>query len=233
MGKGTLPGPGLNPDAAPESGSSQDLKQPGGFSLAGPVGFNPEPIALDDGKVKKPPNAPPVTQPGTIKINGIDVTIKADGSDGSVVEANTDIKFDKGYIPGYKFDANKIVTELTGPVPTLSATIETLYASNVKPTDPSAYGRGTTPEDQSSGNTTIGFHESCHRQDFQDFIKNNTPPKFEGKVGMTKQQYEEAKQKYPKAVDAYLAKALKYSKDKTDEVGSSTKSQYMAKKKKP
>lgn len=231
MGKGTLPGPRLNPDAAPESGSSQDLNQPGGFSSVGPVGFNPEPIALDDGKAKKPPNAPPVTQPGTIKINGIDVTIKADGVDDSVVVAETVIEFDAGAAPGYEFDDKKIITKLTGPIPTLSATIQTFYISDAKPTDPSAYGRGTTSEDKSNGNTTLGFHESCHQQDYQDFIKNNIPPKFEGKVGMTEQQYKDAMQRYRKAVDAYLAKAMKYSKDKTDEVGSPTRSQYMARKK--
>lgn len=232
MGRGTLPGPtGLNPDTAPESGSSQDLGQMGGFSLAGPVGLNPEPIMLDDVQANKSPNPPPVTSPGTTKINGIDVTIKADGSDDSVTVAETVIEFDKGTVPRYKFDSNKIITELTGPIPTLSATIQTLYASDAKPTDPSAYGRGTTKEDKSNGNITVGFHESCHRQDYQDFIRNNIPPQFEGKVGMTEKQYKDAMQRYPKSIDAYFAKATKYSKDKTDEVGSPTLSKYMAKKK--
>lgn len=56
MGKGIPPGPvGLNPGAALESGSSQDLNQRGGSSLAGPVGLDPEPVALDDGQASKPP----------------------------------------------------------------------------------------------------------------------------------------------------------------------------------
>ena len=180
------------------------------------------------------PQSPPPTNAGKTTVNGIEVTVLADGTDAVTGDkaSLTSLVLDKGTTPGYEWYGKKIITKLKGPPPVINkATIQTVYNPNSKPTDISGYGRGTTTEDKKTGNVTIGFHESCHRQDFLDYIKTNVTPKFTGKVvGLTEDQYKVTVKEYFKAVDAYLNKAIKYSEQKTDEVGSPTLSQYKARK---
>ena len=85
-------------------------------------------------------------------------------------------------------------------------------------------------DDKKKGNTTLGFHESCHRQDFQDFLTANALPTFGGKVGQTVDEYKQAVEDYKKAISDYRDKANKDTVTKSDEVGNPTMTQYKAKK---
>jgi hypothetical protein len=51
-------------------------------------------------------------------------------------------------------------------------TIQTTYPTGAKAKDPSVYGRGTG-DDEATGHTSLGFHESCHRQDFLAYIERS------------------------------------------------------------
>ena len=67
-------------------------------------------------------------------------------------------------VPGYSWEKKggvKKIKTLSGPVEIKGTVkIQTSYNPSAKPADPSAYGRGTTPEDKKAGNTSLGFHES-------------------------------------------------------------------------
>lgn len=172
---------------------------------------------------------PPTTKSGITTVNGIKITILGDNIDNSIGDANTNLQFKRG-VQGYEYSGpKKIITKLVGPSPIIKATIQTSYNSGAKPSDSSAYGRGTTTEDKRTGNISLGFHESCHRSDYISYIKAHVPPVFSGKIGISEDQYKLATENYFQAVDDYLAACLKFSEDQTDEVGSPTKTEYLAK----
>jgi hypothetical protein len=181
-------------------------------------------------------NAPPATVPQTISVRqeqsaevDIDVSVQvfADGNsnDPSITGARTD--FDStgvtGATPSYQTEfhgKNEIVSALTSKF-TLKGTItiQTLYGPTGSPTQTSAYGRGTTPQDEQNGDTSLGFHESCHRQDFLNFLKNNSLPAFTGKDGMKKQDFEAAVRKFRQEFLDYFKRMKADSLNNTDEVG--------------
>lgn len=125
--------------------------------------------------------------------------------------------------PGYEWKPRgrlKIISKLKGPAEIkANIKIQTSYGPKAKPKHLSAYGKGTTPEDKRTGNTSLGYHEACHRNDYLKYLKIKPLPTFSGKVGMTLQQYKRAEESFIKAVDKYFSDMDKYSKRKTDEVG--------------
>jgi hypothetical protein len=176
--------------------------------------------------VQLPP--PVVANDQTKTVGGITVTIKADQKDAKDVKAaDTSFQLDAGTTPGAETDTktNK-VTKILGPMPVITATIQTRYAPGVSPSAKSGYGRGTTDDDKKKGNTSVGFHESCHRQDYLDYLKAHPLPKFTGKVGMTVDEWQKAVDDYNQAVSDYEDAAAEYSRLQTDEVGNPTKSQF-------
>lgn len=117
-------------------------------------------------------------------------------------------------------DGNETVTRLTGRAEIKGLVrIQTVYGSKSKPTDRSGYGRGTTAADEAAGNTSLGFHESCHRQDFLDYLTDHPLPAFTGAPGMTAAEFQEVQSSFLTAVDDYFADMDRYSHDNTDEVG--------------
>src|SRR5262249_391877 len=111
--------------------------------------------------------------------------------------------------PTYDWDKKgglEVITKLKGPVE-IKATvkIQTVYGPGASPEQLSGSGRGTTPEDEKAGNTSLGFHESCHRKDYLDYLKTKALPAFGGKVGMTRTQYEQAVAAFSKAIAKYIA----------------------------
>jgi len=79
--------------------------------------------------------------------------------------------------------------------PTLE--IQVSYAPGRNPKNPGGYGRGTTPQDVAGGKITpssisLGFHEGSHALDYMEFVRNHLPPRFIGKVGDTKIQFDAA-----------------------------------------
>jgi len=125
--------------------------------------------------------------------------------------------------PGYEWKPTgrlKVISKVKGPAEIKAIIkIQTSYGSKSKPEHLSAYGKGTTPEDKRTGNSSLGFHEACHRNDFLEYLKIKPLPTFSGKVGMTLQQYTKAAESFISAVDKYFSDMDKYSKRKTDEVG--------------
>jgi hypothetical protein len=60
-----------------------------------------------------------------------------------------------------------------------------VYGRGLRADVPSAYGRGTTPEDVGAGTTTLGFHEGSHARDYLRFLGEHPFPQFTGAVGMS------------------------------------------------
>lgn len=112
-----------------------------------------------------------------------------------------------------------------------TVTIQTQYGSG-KPEDDSLYGRGTTPEDIKNGNVSLGFHESCHRQDLLDYLTNNEPPAFTGVPEMTTAQANAAISKYTTECKAYFQKGRSGSVAATDETPTAAKKKSQVPKKK-
>jgi len=97
--------------------------------------------------------------------------------------------------------------------------IKTFYGNKAKSSDTSAYGRGTTKDDQSGGNTSLGFHEGQHGQDFQDYVAANHLPKivldFPASIG----DYNTAVKTFNSEFKDYVTAMNDYSTEHTDEVG--------------
>lgn len=202
-------------------------------------------VKVTETKVKR--NAPPKTATGTttnsLRNTGLEevvitVVVLADGvlannDDGaalSVTATNRDVVFctmdmDK---PTIKKGAEDVpdpeakVTKITGKMkfrPTVTLQIQ--YGKNVKPEDPSAYGRGTTDADVKSLDTTLGFHESCHLADSVAYYKDvkNLPGMFTGKVGDKATDFQAKQQAWADAFTDYFIKDGTLSQGKTDNVG--------------
>lgn len=126
-------------------------------------------------------------------------------------------------IPAYSWVQKgglKIIKKLNGPLEIKGTIkIQTSYGPKANPAHRSAYGRGTTPEDEESGNTSLGFHESCHRSDYLSYLKSQAFPTFGGKVGMTERQYKQAANSFVKSMEKYFEEMNKNSDRRTDEVG--------------
>jgi hypothetical protein len=104
---------------------------------------------------------------------------------------------------------------------TLSYTlyIKTFYGTRASASDTSAYGRGTTAADIAAGNTTLGFHEGSHGQDYQDYIAQNPLPQFTLAVPATIRQYNAAMRTFNSEVNTYYAGMSSHSETHTDMVG--------------
>lgn len=221
MGGATVP-PGIDDAGA---GSNKRRDPAGGASPPGAIGVD-EALPQD---AKPKVNPPPATVAGTSTstINSTEVTVLDDARQGTGSGADTSFEIEAGEIPGYGFDKHSKITNLVGTAPAPKVSVQTLYSPGSKSTDISGYGRGTTDDDKKAGNVTLGFHESCHRADYLQFVKDNALPVFTGKVGMTVTQYKTAASIYLDALKAYRNKMKKYSRDRTDEVGSPPQSRYL------
>jgi hypothetical protein len=130
--------------------------------------------------------------------------------------------------PGYSLDEHtKKITSFRGKFEWRSTfVIRTIYEPGVDPNDFSCYGRGTTPHDVSAGDTSVGFHESCHRQDLETYLKNHPIPLPTIRVGMTEVQFKNALTDFENALDQYIVDAGKATIKATDEVGAWKRSQW-------
>lgn len=104
---------------------------------------------------------------------------------------------------------------------TLSYTlyIKTFYGTGASSSDTSAYGRGTTAADIAAGNTTLGFHEGSHGQDYQDYIAQNPLPQFILEVPATRRQYNAAMRTFNSEVNTYFSAMSTHTETHTDMVG--------------
>lgn len=87
-----------------------------------------------------------------------------------------------------------MITSFT-PYPPLQIgrSVETNYATGVKPAGPSDYGFGTRSQDRKAGTTSIMFHEGSHGSLFISYTQNHISgypsPVFGGRVGMDEKQF--------------------------------------------
>jgi hypothetical protein len=184
---------------------------------------------------KKKPNAPPTTKTGTTNVFkedtteldiNVDVEVQADGTGGTnATGAATDYDATgvKGVSPSYGWEEKnkkQIINKVVGKVQIKgTVTVQTTYGTDAKPEQLSAYGRGTTAADEANGDTTLGFHESCHRADYFTYFSNNALPTFTGAVGDEVAAFKKAQTDFTKAVKDYFDKVKPYSFNNTDEVG--------------
>jgi hypothetical protein len=193
----------------------------------GPIGA--EPLDKSD-SAPKAENLPPDTNPrslgiikevqsGTVDYK-IEAEIVADGSTGVTTGANTEFTHVASTAPSYESQNDKI-TKFSGKFTfTGKIQIQTSYAADSTAKTVSCYGRGTTATDVKSGDITLGFHESCHRADYEAYLKAHAlpdPPTMT--IGMKPADYDAAADAVVKAINKYWADMKADSIKKTDEVG--------------
>jgi hypothetical protein len=157
-------------------------------------------------------------KPATFKIGEFDVVVKQDvqkakGMAAGKAETEISIKYN------VKYKARKGKIAQITDSSKITAEVQTRYGPGTSPEMPSTYGKGTTPEDIQAGTTTLGYHEGGHGVDYFQYMQANPPPKFEGKVGMTVQEYQKAWQKFDQDMKAYTKKIEAYTRQQTDCVG--------------
>ena len=198
-----------------------------------PNPWRPEPlrdpitVPLD---APKPANPPPATNPrslGVVKDVQNDLTdyhieaaIVADGSGNVTIGAKTSFTRVASSSPSYDSQGGKI-TKFSGKFTFKGTiTIQTNYAADSTASTLSCYGRGTTDADVKNRDITLGFHESCHRADYEDYLKNHDlpdPPTMS--IGMKAADYDAAAKAFSAGLTKYYNDMEAESVKKTDEVG--------------
>lgn len=100
-------------------------------------------------------------------------------------------------------------------------TIQTTFGPGVSAASSSGYGRGTTPDDKQSGQTSLGFHEGEHGRDFINYLKNKKYPVFAGKIGQTTAVFRAHVVTFQAAVSTYVRTMTRLSELRTDCAGKS------------
>lgn len=118
--------------------------------------------------------------------------------------------------PKPTFDKGKLVGLDT---PAIMITIQTTYGPKVDPAGISAYGKGTTAEDQQAGTTSLRYHEGSHGLDYIQYIKEN-PPSLHTSIGMSRGEYQTALSEFNQLMKNYAKNMNNFSKQRTDCVGS-------------
>lgn len=230
-----------HPDAPSGGGGPGLFRLPGAVTTGGgpsmlphpdsPAAGDLDPQRLDaaqgeqDKKVKRQP-PPEVKDESTQSIQGMTVILYPDAHGiAGAGSATTQLDESEG---GARYDFDKG----TGKVTVVheqpwKVEIQTRYGSG-SPDDDAAYGRGTTDEDKAAGKVTLGFHESCHREDILAYLQQHAPPVLPGLVDKTKAQADAAIASYKADSKAYFQAARKHSETVTDEVGKPKRSEYLA-----
>lgn len=142
--------------------------------------------------------------------------------DGTALNGTTSFQQSPAFSsPAYRADETGKITGFLGKFTWKgTVSIRTTYGARSAPKSLSNYGRGTTKADVKSRNVTLGFHETCHRQDYETYLEEHPlpdPPKL--RVGMTVNEYKREVSRFDQALKAYWAGMEAYSEAHTDEVG--------------
>lgn len=154
-----------------------------------------------------------------LTINGVTVVLHPDVMGGTATETSFEARVVRR--PGYRSTEGR-VTSVTTPV--VEVHITTTYAEGADPASQSQYGRGTTPEDQRAGNTSLGFHEGQHGVDLMNWVRDHPMPAFTGRRGQEESEFETAMQEWSDALTAWAEAAEAESEQHTDEVGTTRSS---------
>jgi hypothetical protein len=174
----------------------------------------------------KKTNAPPLVKTEYSKtIQGFTVIVKPDLHNVTgVIGAQTVLTHLSPKL-SYEFNKTPGMVVVTSFSLSVTFVLQTMYGDG-KPTDHSAYGRGTTQGDINNGDTTLGFHESCHRADYLGYLESKPPPAFKGKVGMKQEEFLKLLAAWNSALGEYEKQLKRDSVTHTDEVGEPTKTQF-------
>ena len=157
----------------------------------------------------------------TFQINGVNVIAEPDRSSNDKAmtgRAETDFGLVLDSEPSGQYDdRTKTVTSITPPQ--IHATVITTFGPGYDPKKSASYGRGTTAADKHAGTTDLGFHESRHGADWFDYLRQNAPPVFAGKAGMSLDDFLKARDQFHKDLDAYNKRVQDFTKRNTDCVG--------------
>jgi Domain of unknown function (DUF4157) len=175
----------------------------------------PHPTHLVAGMTTPIPDEVTVTQRrgGRVQfsLNGFDVTVSPDIRVRSqATQGRTRWHIEWGGVGwrARRTRAGTTVVSVSVP-PTPVVTLFTSYVRGANTAGTSAYGRGTTREDQAGARITpasgsLAFHESRHSQLLLDFLRNNAPPTFTGKVGDTLVDFKAAETQWKADVMDYV-----------------------------
>lgn len=126
-----------------------------------------------------------------------------------------------------RWPQQKLVRSIrTPPQASATLTIQTSYKRRGVDRGRSGYGRGTTQEDKRNRNTSLGFHEWCHRMACIRYLQTQTLPEFSGSVGMKEPDFLKAWTNFMSEFRSLPSKIHAYSGQQVDEVGNPTKSEY-------
>lgn len=171
---------------------------------------------------------PKVAAESTETIRGMSVKLMKDLSgDASAGDAITDLRSKPAGKVTYQSDRpGGTVTSVNNGLK-WSVEIQTRYGAGT-PEGDSAYGRGTTKADKESGNVSLGFHESCHRSDFLNYLRNTPTPVLGAKKDQSTADADKAIAKYMSDWAGYFQTAKDQTILATDEVGDPTLSELEA-----
>jgi hypothetical protein len=188
-------------------------------------------IPLQGAPAPRPANLPPATNPRSLGVlkslqnDLMDVNVDAKiVADGTGARAGAVTSFTDGTaqtVPIPHHDRHNKIIKFGGKFSWRgTVTIQTVYAAGVGPSTLSGYGRGTTDSDVRNRDITLGFHESCHRNDYVAYLQAHTlpdPPQLA--IGMNVAEYNTAISTFRKELHAYFKAMKEESVANTDEVG--------------
>lgn len=166
--------------------------------------------------------ADPLTGDVTMSINGMRVQIRADTTQ-RASGAATNIRINAGRLA---WSGRNGAITFTPPLAVPEVTIRTAYGPGSSASSPSGYGRGTTAEDRTAGNTSLGFHEGGHGRGYLDYLQNHAFPVFTGSSTMTVTQFRAAITSWNRGVRAYSRAINRGSELTVDCVGTTIETYY-------
>ncbi|MBK9360549.1 MAG: hypothetical protein IPM99_05045 [Rubrivivax sp.] len=231
----------VHPDAPAGGGGAGLFRLPGSTGTGGGSALLPHPDAPAAGdldprrldaaqgevdKEKKRLPAPVVERESTQTVQGMTVLLLPDLQGVPGVGSATTLLDESEGGASYVHDkgTGKVLTVTVVP---WKVTIQTCYGTGDANAD-AAYGRGTTDDDIKAGRITLGFHESCHRDDLIAYLKQHAPPTFAEMVGKPKAEADAEIARYKTASKAYFKAARAHSEAVTDETGKPKRSEYLA-----
>lgn len=157
----------------------------------------------------------------TFQINNINVIAEPDRTSSAAAmrnraETTFGLVLDRDADGQYDSRTNT-VTSVTPPQ--IHATVVTTFGPGYDPRRSATYGRGTTLADRRARTTNLGFHESRHGADWFEFLRLNAAPVFNGRVGMSLDDFQKAREQFHTAINAYNRRAQDYTKRLTDCTG--------------
>jgi hypothetical protein len=173
----------------------------------------------------------PATQIATFSINSVNVVVEPDQTlargtsvsfHGSQYTVNSSGALTVSYlrprvVPTYTGTGrNRKVSSITL---TFTLYIKTFFGRSAAASDRSAYGRGTTADDIAAGNTSLGFHEGNHGQDYQHYISQNPLPQITLAVPASMRDYNAAIRLFNREMQTYSTAMSDHSHTNTDMVG--------------